>query len=127
MASSIKAGVAYFLIVFTVGFFLGTLRVLFLIPRVGTLPATLIEIPFMLATSWVVCGALVSRFRLSSDPLSRSTMGFVAFGLLMSAEAALAVSLTNKTIWDFLCDIATLPGTVGLASQLVFGLMPLFR
>ena len=56
-----RAGAAYFAIVFAVGFVLGALRVTFLAPAVGPLPAVALELPVMLAASWWTCGWLMRR------------------------------------------------------------------
>ena len=56
LASSIKAGVAYAVTVFAIGFLLGTARVLLLAPRVGSTVAVLVETPVILAASWYVAG-----------------------------------------------------------------------
>jgi hypothetical protein len=50
-----KAGALYAIIIFVVGFILGTIRVLLLAPRLGETTAVIIEAPIMLAASWFVC------------------------------------------------------------------------
>ena len=47
----VKAGVLYFALVFGVGFVLGTIRTLLVVPRVGTRKAELMEMPIMLAAT----------------------------------------------------------------------------
>jgi hypothetical protein len=54
-AAVASAVVAYFGIVYALGFALGTVRVLAVAPRIGELPAVLLEAPIMLAASWVTC------------------------------------------------------------------------
>lgn len=44
-----SAGLAYWAVVFALGFVLGTIRVLWLAPLVGLIPATALELPVMLA------------------------------------------------------------------------------
>ncbi len=53
---AVLAGVLYFGLVFALGFILGTLRVLVLEPRLGSTGAVLLELPVMLAASWLLCG-----------------------------------------------------------------------
>lgn len=48
---ALKAGILYFACVFGAGFALGTARALWLVPRVGTRTAELMEMPFMLAVT----------------------------------------------------------------------------
>jgi hypothetical protein len=56
VAKSAVAGAVYFLVVFLLGFGLGTIRVLFVAPRLGQTTAVLLETPLMLAASWTSCG-----------------------------------------------------------------------
>jgi hypothetical protein len=53
----LKAGVVYFAVVFGTGFVLGTIRTLWIVPRLGVRAAELLETPFMvvaivLTASW---------------------------------------------------------------------------
>ena len=53
MTAALKAGVTYFALVYAIGFLLGTVRVLLLMPLVGETAAVLLEAPLMLAVSWI--------------------------------------------------------------------------
>jgi hypothetical protein len=81
-----KAGALYAIIVFVIGFILGTIRVLLVVPRLGETTAVIIEGPTMLAASRFVCRWCVGRLRVGRTVPPRLLMGFVAFLLLMSAE-----------------------------------------
>lgn len=122
----IRAGTAYFAIVFLAGFVLGTIRTLVLEPWVGELAATVLELPLILGVSWLVCGWVVGRWRIPAAPAARLAMGGLAFALLMAAEVGLA-----RTIGDgfraFVADLSTPAGALGLGGQLVFAIMPLLR
>ncbi len=121
-----SAGLAYWAVVFALGFVLGTIRVLWLAPLVGVVPATLIELPVMLTASWLAAGWLVRRFAImrGSEAL---VMGGLAFGLLMAAECALAVGLMGQTPAQWLADLRQPHALLGLAGQLVFALIPWWR
>ncbi len=64
---------------FAAGFAFGTVRVLLLVPRVGELSASLLELPIMLGISWFVC--IIARYQVRPRVTPRLTMGVVAFGL----------------------------------------------
>ncbi len=49
----LKAGVLYFVVVFGVGFVLGTVHTLWVVPRFGTRMAELMETPIMLIVTIV--------------------------------------------------------------------------
>jgi hypothetical protein len=125
MAKSILAGAAYFAIVFTTAFALGAIRVTYVVPAVGGLWATVLELPFTLVASWIVCGWLVRSFAIRS--LGQAVgMAVTAFALLMPAEAAFSI-LFGRNLADFIESWATAAGGLGLAGQIAFGLLPIVR
>lgn len=124
---TLKAGAAYFAIVFAAGFVLGTARVLLVIPLIGELPATLLELPLMLAISWLVCGKLITRFQVPQTTPSRALMGAIAFTLLMLAEIIFSLTIFKRPVQDFTDELTSPHGMLGLAGQIAFALMPLIR
>lgn len=54
-------------------------------------------------------------------------MGAIAFALLMAAELAMSVLLFGRNPTDFVAGYQTMPGAIGLAAQVAFGLAPLLR
>lgn len=118
------AGVAYFGIVFAFGFVFGTVRVLVLVPRVGTLAAVLAELPLIVTVSWITCQRLINWFSVPRRLFPRLTMGGVAFAVLMSAEAGLSVVAFQQPLSAFIGGWTTLPGGLGLAGQVAFGVFP---
>lgn len=127
MHAAVRAGLAYFALVFAAGFLLGTLRVLLVAPMAGELVAVLVELPFMLAISWLVCRWLIQRFAVPPETGPRFAMGSIAFVLLVAAEACLALTLFGQSFAAFLTGFDHLPGQVGLAGQIAFALMPLIE
>ncbi len=122
----LRAAIAYWAVVFALGFALGTLRTLWLAPTIGLVPATLAELPVMLAASWWAAGWLVRRFAITSGGTALA-MGALAFALLMAAELALAVGLLGQSAGEWLSGFGTLHAQLGLAGQLLFALMPWLR
>lgn len=118
----IFAAFRYFAIVFALGFALGTIRTLVIAPRVGETAAVLMELPLMLAASWIVAHRLVRRTGLAAG--TALAMGALAFLLLMFAEAALATTLGNQTLIGWFAGLFLTPGWIGLAGQVAFGAFP---
>jgi len=123
-ATTIKAAAAYFALVFTVGFVLGTLRVTVLVPALGELVAVMVELPLMLTASWFICRRVVRHFGVPAAAGPRLAMGAAAFVLLMVVEFTLSVAAFGRTPGAFFTGLATPAGLLGLAGQALFGLWP---
>ncbi len=82
------AGFAYAILAFGVGFALGTIRVLIVVPRVGPTAAVLLETPAILGASWWVSRICVARFEVSRAVSARLTTASGAIGL--AAQVAFA-------------------------------------
>ncbi|CAN5529523.1 hypothetical protein BH10PSE14_BH10PSE14_19640 [soil metagenome] len=121
------AALAYFLTVFGLGFALGTLRVLFIIPRIGETAAVLLELPVMLAASWVAAGWCVRRFAVPPRTSARLAMGLLAFALVMVAELGLAVLLFGQSPAQHFAAYRHFAGAAGLAAQGGYALFPALR
>jgi hypothetical protein len=74
----LKAGSLYFALVFAVGFVLGTIRTVWLVPRVGARAAELMEMPIMLAVTIVAARWTVLRLAV---PMVWSGGGWGCHGL----------------------------------------------
>ena len=77
-----KAGILYFALVFGAGFVLGTIRTLFVVPRVGTRMAELLETPIMLVVTIVAAQWIIRRLAVPPTGSSRLGMGCIALGFL---------------------------------------------
>ena len=127
MTAALRAGVLYFMIVFAVGFALGTVRVLLIVPRFGETNAVLLELPVMLALSWIACAWLVRRFAVPPGVAERLAMGGVAFALLMLGELGVSVFGFGRTVAEHLANYRTMSIRLGLAAQVGFALFPLIH
>ncbi len=125
MSPTIPAAATYFGLVFLLGFALGTLRVTLLEPSLGSATATLIELPFMLAACWPICGWTLRRWSVPRTASARLLMGLLAFALLLSAEALLGVLGFGRSLADQWAATTSPPGMMGLAAQGIFALFPL--
>jgi ABC-type uncharacterized transport system permease subunit len=124
---SARAGLVYFAVVFAAGVVLGTLRVLVVAPALGEVAAVVLELPLMLAVSWIACGRIVERLRVPPHWRARAAMGAVAFGVLMAAEAGLAILAFGRSPAEHLVSYRDTAARLGLAGQVAFALMPLLR
>ncbi|HET7210060.1 MAG TPA: hypothetical protein VFI95_26035 [Terriglobales bacterium] len=86
MMQILKAGVLYFACVFGVGFLLGTVRTLWVVPRLATRLAELMEAPLMLVVTIVAARWIVRHFAIPYVPLARLGMGGIGLSLLLVAE-----------------------------------------
>ncbi len=121
----LRAGLAYGILVFGVGFALGTIRVLLVVPRVGPTVAVLFEMPVILGASWWISHLCVVRFKVSRAVAARLVMGLAAFLVLMLAEASLSVVLFERSVAEYLAALASVPGAIGLTGQVAFAGFPL--
>ena len=74
---AIRAGSVYFMLVFATGFAFGIARTLLLAqyPELDRFTAVLLELPGVLAVSWLVCRLLVRRMKVPEGLRARATMG----------------------------------------------------
>ena len=127
MSDPIKAGIIFSILVFLVGSLLGTIRVLYLVPRFGPDMAVLIELPVILAISWNACGIVLRHVAVPAAIGPRLVMGVAALGLLLLAEVALAIIGFGQTMATIIAQYTAAPGAIGLAGQVLFGLIPVAR
>ena len=124
MTTAYMTGLLYFLAVFTFAFAMGIARQLVIAPQLGSSVAVLLEVPIVVAASWIVARRLL-RYRSLTVP-ERALMGATAFTLTMASEAALSVIMRGQSVADWAAAVATPLGLVGLAAQLVFAAIPIF-
>lgn len=117
-----RAGLTYFAIIFGVGFALGAIRVLLVVPRMGVRAAELIEEPIMFVVVFLAARWLVRRFTLE---LLRERLGagIIGLGLLLVAEYAL-LRAQGLTLREDIARRDVVAGTVYLVMLLVFAVMP---
>jgi hypothetical protein len=120
----VRAGLAYAGLVFAAGFVLGTVRVLALAPAVGPLAAVALELPVMLALSWIAARIVLARLPVPARPGPRLAMGAVALAALLGAEAALGVLGFGQSLAAWAAGLVTPEGMLGLAGQGLFALLP---
>ncbi len=121
----LKAGVFYFALVFVTGFVLGTIRTLWIVPRVGVRAAELLEMPIMFAVIVFAARWVARQFLLPSTVAMRLGFGFVALGLLLITEFTVVLWLRGIAIREYFAGRDPVAGTVYLIMLGVFALTPL--
>ncbi len=119
-----RSALLYVCLVFFAGTVLGILRRLVVEPLIGPLPAVLLELPLMLALSWLALKLALFIRPVDPEAVPRLAMGALAFGLLMLAEFLLSRLFTGADLSAFLRALVRPEGMAGLTGQAMFGLMP---
>jgi hypothetical protein len=122
----LKAGAIYFALVFGTGFILGTVRTLWVVPRVGTRMAELMETPIMLVVTIVAARWIVLHLLVPSALSARLGMGGIALALLLVVEFGLVLRVRGLSIREYLATRDRVSGTVYYMLLVVFAVMPLF-
>jgi hypothetical protein len=127
MPPILLAGLLYFAMVLGTGFCLGTMRVLFVVPRLGQRWAELSEMPLMAATIYFSAGYILKRFPEIQHPGRSLAAGFLALTLTITAELGMALMLQNQPLADFISSRDKISGVVYLLLLIAFALMPRLR
>ncbi len=119
---ALQAGFAYFGVVFGAGFVLGSIRVPFLVPRLGERWAELVEMPVMAVVIVLAARWIVRRFSLT--PRDCWITGLIALLSTLAAELLLAVVIAGRSVGAYLASRDPVSGSVYVALLLVFAAMP---
>lgn len=115
---------AYFALVFGIGFVLGSIRVPFLVPRLGVRWAELLEAPLMAAATFYSARFIVRRLDVAASIRPRVAVGATALALLVCAELVLAALLQQVTPAEYIASRDPISGPVYYALLLLYGAMP---
>jgi hypothetical protein len=121
----IRAGLLYFALTFGAGFLLGAIRILWLVPRIGARTAELVELPLMLAISWLAARWVTRRLRVPDGWRPRLAMGALAVALMLAAEFSLVLRLRGRALEEYFATRDPVSGTAYYLALLLLALMPL--
>ena len=121
----LKAGGLYFALVFGAGFALGIPRTLWLVPRVGTRTAELLEMPIMLAVTILAARWTVRRCAVPLAFSRRLAVGAIALSLVLTAELTLVLGLRGLSVHEYLAKRDPVSGTAYYFLLVVFAVMPM--
>lgn len=120
----LKAAITYFGAVFAVGFALGAIRTIWLVPAIGVRYAELLEMPFMFVAIVLAARWLDGRYLQSAAAAAHLVAGFAALALMLTAELTLVLGLQGLTLREYIATRDPVSGTVYALMLLLFALMP---
>ncbi|MCI3133833.1 hypothetical protein [Phenylobacterium aquaticum] len=115
----------YAALTFAAGVLMGAVRVMLIAPLAGAVAAVMLELPIMLAVSWLICGWILDRPWAFRRFLDRAAMGVAAFALMMALEMTMALTIFGQSPAAVLKGLAAPAGVLGLAGQAAFAMLPL--
>ena len=121
---NIWAGLVYFALVFGAGFALGSVRVPFLVPRIGVRYAELAEMPVMFFAVLFSARYVVARYQLPSRPSVRLGVGFTGLALLLTAELLLNALVLGQSLAEYVASRDPISGAAYLAMLGLVSVMP---
>lgn len=124
MMRLVKVSVIYFALVFGTGFILGTIRVLWLVPRLGVRKSEFLELPLMILVTVIAARWINRRFLSKDSSTGRLWVGWVSFGLLVAAELAIGIGMQGRSFFEILIDRDPISGAVYYGSLILFAIMP---
>ena len=121
---TVKAGAVYFLFLFTLGWVLGPIRELWVVPRFGRITALLFEAVIMLIAMLISARRVIRRFDVGAELPATIGMGLVSLAILLPAEIAGALWVRGLSLPEYLASFANAPGVISLVMFLLFAAMP---
>jgi hypothetical protein len=122
---ALKASMLYFALVFGAGFVLGSIRILWVVPRFGVRMAELMETPIMFVVTIFAARWIVRWLAVPPTRSSRLGMGCIAVSFLLIAEFTLVLWVRGLSIGEYLSTRDPVSGTVYYVMLGVFAIMPL--
>ena len=121
---TLKAGVLYFSLVFAVGFVLGAVRTLWVVPRVGVRAAELMEAPLMLGASILAAGWVVRQVGIPPLWSRRLGLGCIALTLMLLAEFGFVLWIRGLSIREYFATRDPVSGTAYFLTLGAFAVIP---
>jgi hypothetical protein len=122
----LKASSLYFALVFAVGFVLGTIRTLWVVPILGARTAELIEEPIMFGVSILAARWVVRKLRFPINRGRRLALGCGALGFMLLVEFTFVLWIRRLTLREYFAARDPISGTAYFLTLAAFAFMPLF-
>ena len=121
----LKVGAVYFALVFAVGWILGPIRELWIIPRFDRTAGFLFEAPIMLVAMIASARWVIRRFCVSNSLSTRTAIGLIATALLIVAEILGTWWTRGASLSGYLATFDTVSGGVFVLLLVLFAAMPM--
>ena len=121
---TLKAGGLYVALVFGAGFVLGTIRVVFLVPVVGSRMAELMEMPVMFGVIVFAARWVVRALEVSSTVSCRLGMGGIALVLILALECSMVLGVRGLSFHQYVEAFDPIAGTAYVVMLGIFAVMP---
>jgi hypothetical protein len=119
-----KASANYFALVFGAGFVLGTIRVLWLVPIVGTRTAELLEMPVMLTVIILSARWVTRHFSVPYTASSRLGMGGIALAPILLFDFTVILWIRGLSFNQYIESFDPVAGTAYFVMLGIFAVMP---
>ena len=121
--TAVIRGIIYWALIYAVGFALGTVRILLVVPLLGERAAELIELPVMLVATYFAARFVTQRFK-ATRRVEYLHSGLVALGLLLLAEAMFVVGILGLSITDYIAKKDPVAGAAYVVALIIYMGMP---
>lgn len=118
---SIFYAVIYTILVFAIGFGLGVVRNIHIVPKIGKFYAVLLELPFIIGASFLIASFLNSQIFAPN----RIFISIFSLIFLIIIEFLFAHFMFKMSLSKFLNKYKKADGQLGLFGQICFALLPL--
>jgi hypothetical protein len=120
----VKASGIYFALVFGAGFVLGTIRVLWLVPTLGTRTAELLEMPIMLIVVILSARWVTQQVQVPPTASSRLGMGGMALAMMLALDFTVVLWIRGLSFRQYVEAFDPVAGTAYFVMLGLFALMP---
>ena len=120
----LKAGGLYFALVFGTGFLLGTIRVLWLVPVVGTRAAELLEMPLMLLAIMLAARWVTRHFSVPRTASIRLGMGGMALAPILILDFTVVLWIRGLSLSQYFEQFDAVAGPAYFMMLGLFAIMP---
>jgi len=120
----VKAGALYFALVFAIGFVLGAIRTILIVPRIGARKAELMEAPIMVVVTLLAARWTVLLVALPPMLSARLVMGCMALVLMLIAEFGFVLWIRGLSLRKYFATRDPVSGGAYYLLLMVFAVMP---